>query len=168
MKKFDQLNKLQLRELINKGWMTHDGMWFYNCLQECGIDKTNKINKEAVRMMAMIEIKRIKKTLCLPDVHKFEDLKTLLEEGFEVIRADFMDFNFHFPAKNVFVWEIPTCFAYEGIKQMGVIDQYQCGIIDRVLGWLDALDVKYTYTPQEDGCLLHKTGKCVREFKFHF
>jgi hypothetical protein len=42
----------QLKELLNKGWMTHDAMWFYNCLQEVGIEKTNKINRAAVKMMA--------------------------------------------------------------------------------------------------------------------
>ncbi len=26
------LEMKQLKELLNKGWMTHDAMWFYNCL----------------------------------------------------------------------------------------------------------------------------------------
>ena len=41
----------ELKELLIKGWMTHDGMWFYHCLQECGIEKTNRINKAAIRAM---------------------------------------------------------------------------------------------------------------------
>jgi len=28
------LEKKELKELLNKNWMTHDAMWFYNCLQE--------------------------------------------------------------------------------------------------------------------------------------
>jgi hypothetical protein len=34
---FNSLSKNQLKEIINKNWMTHDAMWFYNCLQEFGI-----------------------------------------------------------------------------------------------------------------------------------
>ncbi|MFX0137893.1 MAG: DUF6125 family protein, partial [Candidatus Hodarchaeota archaeon] len=59
------LNQKELKELLIKCWMTHDGMWFYHCLKECGIEKTNKINKSAVKSMAKIEIKRIIKAFNL-------------------------------------------------------------------------------------------------------
>lgn len=36
------LQKNELKELLNKGWMTHDAMWFYNCLQEFGIERQIK------------------------------------------------------------------------------------------------------------------------------
>ena len=42
---FDQLDKKQLKELLVKCWMTHDGSWFYNCARELGIDAANKLNK---------------------------------------------------------------------------------------------------------------------------
>ena len=168
MERFDKLDKIQLRNLINKGWMTHDGMWFFHCLQECGIEKTNKINRAAVKTMAMIEVKRIKKALGLDSIQSFDEVKILLQEGFEIIKGDFMNFNLHFPAENIFQWEIPTCFAYEAIKKLGAVDQYQCGIVDRPRGWFDALGLTYTVTPSSEGCLMHTEGKCVREFKFIF
>jgi hypothetical protein len=59
----NSLSKNELKEILNKNWMTHDAMWFYNCLQEFGIEKTNKINKAAIRDMAVIEIKRIQKAV---------------------------------------------------------------------------------------------------------
>jgi hypothetical protein len=34
---------------------------FSHCLKECGIEKTNKINKEASRTLGTIEINKIKK-----------------------------------------------------------------------------------------------------------
>ena len=55
------LKKNELKEILIKNWMTHDAMWFYHCLQECGIERTNKINKAAVRAMAMIEISLFQK-----------------------------------------------------------------------------------------------------------
>jgi hypothetical protein len=57
------LEKKELTELLNKCWMTHDAMWFYNCLQECGIEKTNKVSRAAVKAVAAVEIKRLKKAV---------------------------------------------------------------------------------------------------------
>ena len=51
----DGVEKEVIRDLLGKGWLTHDGMWFYHCLQECGIEKTNKINRAAVEALAAVE-----------------------------------------------------------------------------------------------------------------
>jgi arginase family enzyme len=68
------LDKNQLKELLNKGWMTHDAMWFYNCLEECGIEKTNKINQGAIRSLGPIEIKRYQKALGFNRIESHDDL----------------------------------------------------------------------------------------------
>ena len=65
------LAKKELKELLNKCCMTHDAMWFYNCLQECGIEKTNKINRAAVKAMAAVEIKRLKKAVGVDNLETF-------------------------------------------------------------------------------------------------
>jgi hypothetical protein len=56
--------------------MTHDAMWFYNCLQECGIEKTNKINKAAIHDMSAIEIKRIQKAVGVGQLNTFDEFKS--------------------------------------------------------------------------------------------
>jgi hypothetical protein len=162
------LSKKELKELLNKCWMTHDGMWFYHCMEMCGIEMANRINKAAVKSMAMIEVKRIKKALRIEDIRKFDDLKELIEGAMGLMKADFMEFVASFPSKDVFRWEMVGCFAYEGIKRLGVIDQYDCGIFDRVDGWFDGLGLHYSATPQFEGCLMHKDGKCAREYTFVF
>ena len=43
------IDKQELKKLLLKCWMTHDGMWFYHSMQEWGIEKTNKINKAAIQ-----------------------------------------------------------------------------------------------------------------------
>jgi Family of unknown function (DUF6125) len=161
-----QLNRDELRELLNKNWMTHDAMWFVQCLQECGIKKTNKINRRAVKSMAAVEAKRIKKALGICEFNTFDDVKRLLEGGFEIIKGKFMHFRISFPSQNVFRWEIPHCFAYEGIKAMGVIDSYECGIVERPNGWFESLGVKYKVTPDNHRCQMHATGECIREYTF--
>ena len=57
----DKIGKRELRELLTKGWMTHDAMWFMHTIQDLGIETANKINIAAVRSMSMIEIKRLQK-----------------------------------------------------------------------------------------------------------
>jgi hypothetical protein len=162
------LNKQELKEILIKNWMTHDAMWFYYCLQECGIEQTNKINKAAIRAMGMIEIKRIQKAVGVDKVETFEDFKSLVKIAFQTLTGDFMDFTYSFPSENILHGEWKSCFAYNGIKQIGAIDQYQCGIMERIYAWLNGLGIKYSVSPQVEGCMMHTDGKCFRDITFSF
>jgi hypothetical protein len=156
----------EIKEILIKNWMTHDAMWFYNCLQECGIEKTNKINKAAVRAMGTIEIKRIQKAAGIEKVETFEDLKALIDTVFSIVKGDFMDFTYSFPSEKVLLGEWKSCFAYNGMKRIGVIEQYQCGIMERIYGWFDGVGIEYSAFPQVAECIMHTKGKCVREVRF--
>lgn len=162
------LKKNELKEILIKNWMTHDAMWFYHCLQECGIEKTNKINKAAIRSMAAIEIKRIQKAVGMDKVETFEDLKIITNAAFSILKGDFMDFTYSFPSENALHGEWKNCFAYNGMKQLGVLDRYQCGIMERVCGWFDGLGIKYSVSPQVESCMMHTDRKCFRDFTFNF
>ncbi|MFX1452147.1 MAG: DUF6125 family protein, partial [Promethearchaeota archaeon] len=128
------MEKNELKELLIKCWMTHDGMWFYHCLKECGIDIANKINQAAIKSISGIEIKRIQKIFGINSIENFEDIKNVLEKALEVFKADFMEFTYTFTAKNIMHCEMKNCWAYEGVKGMGVIDQYECGVYTRIEG----------------------------------
>ena len=162
------LNKKELKEILIKCWMTHDGMWFYHCLNECGIEKTNKINKAAVKSMAKIEINRIKKAFNLEKINNFQELQNLIDKALEVFKADFMGLTYNFPLNNQVHFEMNPCFTYNGIKGLGVIDKYECGIFDRIEGWFDALDIKHSVAPKIEGCLMHTNGNCFRDYSFFF
>ncbi len=162
------LDKRELKEILIKNWMTHDALWFYNCLQECGIEKTNKINKAAVRAMGAIEIRRIQKATGMEKVETFEDFKSLLEAAWGIVKGDFMKSSFSLSSENVLRGDFESCFAYDGIKQIGAIEQYQCGIFERIYGWFDGLGIKYSVSPQVEGCMMHTDGKCFREITLAF
>ena len=162
------LNKSELKEILIKNWMTHDAMWFYHCLQECGIEKTNKINKAAVRAMGTIEIKRIQKAVGMAKVETFEDFKLLSDAAWSIARGNFMKFSYGYPAENVLHGGFESCFAYEGIKQIDAIDKYQCGIFERIYGWFDGMGIKYSVSPQVEGCMMHTDGRCFRDITFSF
>jgi hypothetical protein len=79
----DRIDKKEIRDLLGKGWLTHDGMWFYHTYQEVGIEKANKLNKAAIRSLAPIEMTRVKKVLMIDGkkIAAFEDLKDLILEA---------------------------------------------------------------------------------------
>jgi uncharacterized protein DUF6125 len=160
------LSNKELKELLNKCWMTHDGMWFYHCLQEVGIEKTNKLNLAAIRSLAPIEVKRIVKALGVQKIETFEDLKEFFEGGCDILLADFMQGSFTFPSKNTMRMEMGDCFAYKGLKRMGAIEKYECGIYERIFGWFDGLGIEYSVTPQVRGCMKLTAGECYRDITF--
>ena len=164
------LRKDDVTELFSKNWRTHDAMWYGSCVQELGPDKANQLNKGAVRLMAGIEIKRILKLMGKPKGYvenNFEDLAEIIQTAFDLVQTSFMKFDFSFPEKNLLRGQFNYCFAYEGVKKFGLIDSYDCGIVDRVKGWVDALGVKYEAT-EFSGCLMHQHGQCVVDIRFDF
>ena len=158
----------QLKELLNKGWMTHDAMWFYNSVQEIGIEKTNKINRAAVKAMAAVEMKRMKKALGVTEIKTFDQWVELFEASMYIVSGDFMKYKFIYPGQNVIHSEWLSCFAYDGVKSLGVIDRYECCIMDRIEAWLDVLGLKWEVEPKVTGCMMHTHGKCYRDYKFTF
>lgn len=159
-----EIDRHELRELLSKCWMTHDAMWFATCVRLCGMETANRINQQAVRSMATIEIRRLQKLLDQPEIRTWQELQGFLDACVELIRCDFMGFEASYPAPGIYRWDMPRCFAFEGISKLGVIDDYQCGIFTRLEGWLDGLGLPYTATPELTGCQMHTTSTCHREY----
>ena len=86
---------------------------------ECGIEKTNKINKAAIKSLAGIEIKRIQNEFGIGKINSFKELQNLIDKAFEVLKGDFMEIIYSFPSKNHFHCEMHNCFAYNRIKRFG-------------------------------------------------
>ena len=167
---FDKLDKKELKELLVKNWMTHDGMWFLNAFLTLGIKTANKLNKAAIKSIAQIESTRIRKALGKENeiIDSFGKLKQFIDDSFSIVKGDFMNFDYTFPSENTMHWEMHRCFAYEGMKRIGVADQYECGVLYRVRCWVDAVKVDYKMEPRVKGCLMASGGKCRGVVKFSF
>ena len=167
---FDQLNKHQLKELLVKCWMTHDGSWFYNCVKEFGIETANKLNKASIKTLSPFEVQRVQRALGMEktEVKTFEQLKTFINNSFSIFKGDFMDFNYNFPKQNVLHWEMRKCFAFEGMKRIGIKEKYECGIIYRLGCWLDVLGINFKLEPEINECLLHSQEICAGDMIFNF
>ena len=169
MTALERISKKDLKELLNQGWMTHDSMWLGHCQEEVGIETTNRINTAAVKSMAKIEARRLKRALGLKRIESMDDLRLMILESIELVMPEFMKFELTFPDNDTmrWRWEQEQCFAYRGIKRIGLIDKYQCGIFPRLEGWLESLGIEYTMEPQISGCLMHAQGNCQVDFKFN-
>lgn len=154
--------------LLLRCWMTHDAMWFLHCIQRCGVDTTNAINKAAVRSMAQIEIKRIGKALGIDKIETFQQLTEITAAVMDLLLADFMKFTWKVSGEDTLHWDVSRCFAHEGVQKLGVADQYQCGIFERMEGWAEGLGLTYSVTPQVHGCMMQREGRCFRDFHFRF
>jgi hypothetical protein len=167
-----ELGAREIIDLLNRCWMTHDAMWFFNCWQQVGIEKANQINKAAIKSLAPIETRRIREALGIRKerVETFAELKDFLLGASKLVMPDFMNVRISFPSGKVFHWQFKEsdCFAYKGMKRIGVIDQYECGVIYRLMCWFDNLGIRYTVIPEISGCLRHATGNCSGDFTFNF
>jgi hypothetical protein len=161
-------SKDEIKEIVSKNWITHDAMWFYHCLQEFGIEKTNQLNKAAIRDMSAIEIKRIHKAMGAAPISTFDEFKHFFDVAMEIATGKFMKYRYTSPAHNLVHGEWDSCFAYEGMKALGVADRYECGVMLRINTWLDTMGIKYEIEPKVTGCMMHTDGKCFRDYRYFF
>ena len=167
----DRIEKTDVRDLLGKGWLTHDGMWFYHTFQEFGIERANALNKAAIKSLAPIEMERAKRVLGI-DKERFDTFDKFMDfmlSALELTMPDsvFKKIHFRSPSRDLihWDWENGQCFAYKGMKQIGTIDRYRCGVMYRIECWLEALGITYTMHPRIEGCLMHEKGICEGEIR---
>ena len=121
--------------------------------------------------MAPIEMDRMKRLVGITreKLDTFDGLVQFMLAALELTLPDSVFTKFHFTpsAGNVirWRWERFQCFAYKGMKQIGVIDGYRCGVMHRIECWLEALGVRYSIRPVIEGCLMHEKGVCEGEIQ---
>ena len=171
MSVLDRIEKKEIRDLLGKGWLTHDGMWFYHTCKELGVERANTLNKAAIQSLAPIEMRRTKKILGMDKgkIDTIDELKDFMLEALELILPDsvFKKSHFSAPSRDLLHWEWESgeCFAYKGMKQIGILDQYSCGVMYRIECWLEALGIKYEINPKIDKCIMHEEGACLGDIR---
>jgi hypothetical protein len=160
----EALSKKEIKELLSKGWITHDAMWFGVCCQQLGAEKANELNLAAVALMSTFEVPRIRKAIGMheSEIDSFEKLRRFFEQAMDLILPEFMHGEYSFPENNVIAWKWKKdqCFAYKGIKRIDQLKSYRCGVMYRIECWLRALDTRFRLEPPVDRCLMHQQGRC--------
>jgi hypothetical protein len=168
------LSKDEIRELLGKGWLTHDGMWFYHTFKEFGIEVANRLNKAAIKSQAIFEMQRAKRALGIDqrDFTSFEEFLSFARAAMNLTLPNSIlsRISFTSPRKNLLRWEWESheCFAYKGMKQLGVLDGYECGVIYRIECWFDSLGIEFKVDPRLSKCIMHQTDSCRGKFEFFF
>ena len=152
-----RLTKHAVRDLLGKGWLTHDGMWFVHASAEVGIEGANALNRAAIRGMAEIEVRR---------------LVEALEVGLGVLLPGSVSSRISVSAPSTAIlraeWEDGECFAYKGMRRAGLLDGYRCGVLYRIECWLEALGIGHEADPAVGRCQMRVDGSCVTEFHLVF
>lgn len=167
----DGIAKKDIRNVLGKGWLTHDGMWFYHTCREVGIERANALNRAAIQSLAPIEVARAKRVLGFSEerLRTFDGLMDFMRASLELTLPDSVFSKIHLsPSSGEVIqwgWEEGQCFAYKGMTQIGMIDGYHCGVMYRIECWLEALGITYSMHPRIDGCLMHEEGTCTGEIR---
>lgn len=110
---------LALLEDFAKRWLAHDGLWFLAVEKRYGLEKAIELDEEAWATFTVLEAKRVKEFLGLPDNGGLEALKTALKfrlYGFlneqEIIEE----------GANRIVYRMKTCRVQDARKRKGLPD----------------------------------------------
>ena len=101
-------------------------------------------------------------------IETFEQVQEFITGAIELLGGDFMDFEWDWRPPDRLVVRVNACFAHKGMMRLGVADRYECGLFDRIYGWLDVLGVEHQRSPTVKHCTLFHAGTCVREIRFSF
>ncbi len=163
----NQVDDKEIKELLAKGWLTHDAMWFVNVYQNLGIERTNQLNLSAIRSLAPIEVARLQNVLGLTQkpIQTSAALNAFMQSAFEITLPESVSGKFRFgmetPGIFKWEWEQGGCFAYKGMQKLGVLDTYRCGVMYRIECWLDVLGTAYTMNPEIDTCIMSANHGCA-------
>jgi len=166
MAAIDPVDEKGIRELLAKGWLTHDAMWFYSVYRDLGVEKTNDLNLSAIKALAPIEVARLQRFLGIQgkQIDSFEALDDFMKAAFAITLPKSVACHFDFRATSTGVfhweWEPGCCFAFQGMQNLGILDTYRCGVLYRVECWFDALGIGHRTDPEIDTCIMSDSRTC--------
>src|SRR5512137_1255439 len=126
------------KDLLIKGWMSHDARWFMAVAKHFGIDAANRLNQLVCRDLGQVEMKRYMKTLGLSPANDLNEFLALGKAAISLYGPDLVGYEIEIIDHQSYKMHLERCFAYENIVKAGIKDQYECGIFARIQGWIDA------------------------------
>ena len=164
----DQVDELVRRlepskreDLLIKNWMSHDARWFMAVAREHGLESANRLNCIAAHELGKVEAQRLARGLALPPVTTRDDFLIAQETFIRLLGPDLLDYRVRAVDDAAYRIEVQRCFAFDNAVRAGIADQYDCGILARVTGWLDAFDLEYTISPSLAKCLKARGQECI-------
>ena len=157
------------KDLLIKGWMSHDARWFMAVAKHFGIDAANRLNQLVCRELGQVEMKRYMKTLDLLPAKDLGEFLTLGKAALTLYGSGLAEYEIKPIDHQSCEMRFKRCFAYENIVRAGIKDEYECGILARVQGWIDAQGLKHELDPPLGKCMMVSGKECsyTMKLKFH-
>jgi len=165
---FKKMNPDQVKNYLLTNWMTHDALWYREAASRFGMSEASPMNLRVCRSLGTIEFKRLLKATGSNPPKDMAQLKVLHEEARRILVPPFIEMDVDFQSANSILFKTRTCFAHKGMTEAGLIDEYECGIFERIKGWFDAMEVDYTLSPDLSRCLKYRGQECQVTVAFHF
>ncbi len=132
---------IQLIDIYSKNWLAMDGVWFQSVEQKLGMDEAMHHDAEAWRRFTVIEARRIKEFLKLPDNSGIEGLAKALKLRFYAnINDDRIEIN-----GNTLTYTAVDCRVQTARSRKGM-ELHPCksvGIIEYT-GFAQTIDSRFT------------------------
>jgi len=156
-----QLSPAERESLIIKCWMSHDARWFKAVAVTCGLEAAMRANRIAVREEGRAEARRLVRLLQLPPVRTMKDYLLVQETMIGLLGPELLDYTISEQGEDAFEIGIERCFAFDNVTRAGIAQQYECGILPRLMGWLDELGLDYDLSPEPGRCLKAQDRECA-------
>lgn len=156
------------KNLLIKGWMSHDARWFMTVAEHFGIEHANRLNQKVARDLGRVEMKRFMKALNLSPSRNMEEYLNLKKAALSMFGRDLVDYEIKILDHQSYEMRFRRCFAHENIVKAGIKDQYECGILSRLQGWIDALGLEHDLTPPLGKCTKVLGRECSYKIRLQF
>jgi hypothetical protein len=165
---FRQMSNEDVKNYLLTNWMTHDALWYRDVASTFGMAQASPMNLRVCRNLGRIEFRRLLKATRSNPPKDMAEVKLLYEEARRILVPPFFEGDMDFQGDNSILFKTRTCFAYSGMKEAGLIDEYECGIFERIEGWFDAMGLEYLRTPDLSRCLKYRGQECNVLVLIHF
>jgi len=165
---FEKMNGKQVKDYLLTNWMTHDALWYREAASRFGMAEASPMNLRVCRTLGRIEFKRLLKATGSNPPKDMAHFKILYEEALRILVPPFHEWEVDFPSSDTILCRTQNCFAHKGMTEAGLIDEYECGIFERIKGWFDAMEVDYTLSPDLSRCLKYRGQECHVKVVFRF
>jgi hypothetical protein len=158
----------EAQALIIKCWMSHDARWFTAVAMNAGLDVAQRCNRAAIHEEGRIEARRVARSLGIPAPATVRDFLLFQETLIGLLGPDLLDYELTQRGETGFDLVVWRCFAFDNVTKAGIAQQYQCGILPRLTGWLEGLGIDYDLEPEPLACLKAQGAECRYSFTLRF
>jgi len=156
------------KDLLIKGWMSHDARWYMAVAKHFGMDAANRLNQYVCREIGRVEMRRYMKTFALSPAKDLKEYLTLMRSAISLYGPNLIEYEIKTLDDESYEMHLKRCFAFENIVRAGIEDRCECGIFARLQGWIDAQGLEHELTPPLGKCMMVLGKECRYKITLHF